>query len=39
MACAASPATAAFLDEVGNERVEEPFTAKTVREVVQRFLR
>lgn len=34
-----APATAAFLDEVGNERIEKPFTAKTVREIVQRFLR
>ena len=28
-----------FLDQVGNERIDKPFTAKAVREMVERFLK
>ena len=31
--------TAEFLDQVGNERIEKPFTARAVRDLVQRFLK
>jgi len=34
-----TPAATAFLDQVGNERIEKPFTPKAVREMVQRFLK
>ncbi len=33
-----TPAAAEFLDQVGNERIEKPFTPKTVREMVLRFI-
>ena len=34
-----TPGATAFLDRVTNERIQKPFTAKVVRELVQRFVR